>query len=452
VTNAQAKAAEPPPSDTRRPVVAIVGRPNVGKSTLFNRLVGDRQAIVEDIPGTTRDRLYGDARWKTTSYTVIDTGGLEPDASEGYSALIRDQVAVAMAEADVILFICDAMTGVTPVDTEIAELLRRTERPVLVLANKGDNEARQELAVEFYELGLGEPMAISAHHDIGVREVQDRLLDLLPESHLEAETQVLRMAVVGRPNVGKSALINAILGKERVIVSEMAGTTRDAVDTPFQYGERKMVLIDTAGLRRPGRIEKGIEKYSVMRAQKAVERSDVVVLVLDGTEKVAHQDQHIAGDVAKAYKGLVVAVNKWDLAEDTEEQRDTIAHRVLTRLRFTPWAPLAFISAKTGLNIDGLLDLVAEVDEARSMRIPTAEVNAALREAVAAHPPASSGRKPLKLKYATQAEIRPPTFVVFCNDAKNVHFSYRRYLENHFRRRWGFEGTAIRLQFRSRAE
>lgn len=451
MTNAQAKA-ELSASDTGKPVVAIVGRPNVGKSTLFNRLVGDRQAIVEDIPGTTRDRLYGDAQWKTTSYTVIDTGGLEPDASEGYSALIRDQVAVAMAEADVILFICDAVTGVTPVDTEIAELLRRTERPVLLLANKGDNEARQDLAVDFYRLGLGEPMAISAHHDIGVREVQDRLLGLLPESHLEAETQVLRMAVVGRPNVGKSALINAILGKERVIVSEMAGTTRDAVDTPFQYGDRKMVLIDTAGLRRPGRIEKGIEKYSVMRAQKAIERSDVVVLVLDGTEKVAHQDQHIAGEVAKAFKGLVVVVNKWDLVEDTEEQRDTIAHRVLTRLRFTPWAPLAFISAKTGLNIDGLLDLVAEVDDARSLRIPTAEVNAALREAVAAHPPASSGRKPLKLKYATQAEIRPPTFVVFCNDAKNVHFSYRRYLENHFRRRWGFEGTAIRLQFRSRAE
>ena len=295
-------------------------------------------------------------------------------------------------------------------------------------------------------------MAISAHHDIGVREVQDKLLDLLPESHLEAETQVLRMAVVGRPNVGKSALINSILGEQRVLVSEMAGTTRDAVDTPFQYGDRKMVLIDTAGLRRPGRIEKGIEKYSVMRAQKALERSDVVVLVLDGNEKVAHQDQHIAGDVAKAYKGMVVAVNKWDLAEDTEENRDTIAHRVLTRLRFTPWAPLAFISAKTELNIKGLLDLVVEVDEARSMRIPTAEVNAALREAVAAHPPSSTSRKLLKLKYATQAEIRPPTFVIFCNDAKSVHFSYRRYLENHFRRRWGFEGTAIRLEFRSRPE
>ncbi|RLC59440.1 MAG: ribosome biogenesis GTPase Der [Chloroflexi bacterium] len=451
MTDAGANAAPPTP-DTRKPVVAIVGRPNVGKSTLFNRLVGDRQAIVEDIPGTTRDRLYGDAEWKTTAYTIVDTGGLEPDATEGYSVLIRDQVAVAMAEADVILFICDATTGVTAVDAEIAELLRRTERPVVLLANKADNEAREDLAVDFYELGMGEPMAISAHHDIGVREVQDKLLDLLPESHLEAETQVLRMAVVGRPNVGKSALINAILGEERVIVSDQAGTTRDAVDTPFQHGDRKMILIDTAGLRRPGRIEKGIERYSVMRAQKAMERADVVVLVLDGNEKVAHQDQHIAGDVAKAFKGLVVAVNKWDLAEDTEEHRNTIAHRVLTRLRFTPWAPLAFISAKTGLNIDGLLDLVGEVNEARSKRIPTAEVNAALREAVAAHPPASSSRKPLKLKYATQAEIRPPTFIVFCNDAKSVHFSYRRYLENHFRRRWGFEGTAIRIQYRSRAE
>ena len=448
-TGAQAIPSTP---DTRKPVAAIVGRPNVGKSTLFNRLVGDRQAIVEDIPGTTRDRLYGDAEWKKTPYTIIDTGGLEPDATEGYSALIREQVAVAMAEADVILFICDAMTGVTSVDTEIAELLRRADRPVLLLANKGDNEERRELAVDFHELGLGDPMAISAHHDIGVREVQDKLLGLLPESHLEAETQVLRMAVVGRPNVGKSALINSILGEDRVIVSDMAGTTRDAVDTPFQYGDRKMVLIDTAGLRRPGRIEKGIEKYSVMRAQKALERSDVIVLVLDGNEKVAHQDQHIAGDVAKAFKGMVVAVNKWDLAEDTEENRDTIAHRVLTRLRFTPWAPLAFISAKTGLNVKGLLDLVVEVDEARSVRIPTSEVNAALRDAVAAHPPASTSRKLLKLKYATQAEIRPPTFVVFCNDAKSVHFSYRRYLENHFRRRWGFEGTAIRLEFRSRAE
>jgi GTP-binding protein len=440
------------PTGARRPVVAIVGRPNVGKSTLFNRLIGGRVAITEDIPGTTRDRLYGDGEWKERAYSVIDTGGLEPDATEGYSALIRDQVAVALAEADVILFVVDATTGVTPVDTEIAELLRRNAKPVLLLANKGDNPARQGLAVEFYELGLGDPMPISAHHDIGIREVQDSLIELLPEAHFEAGADVLRIAVVGRPNVGKSLLVNAILGQERVLVSDMAGTTRDAVDTPFEYEGRQMILIDTAGIRRPGRIERGIEKYSVMRAQQAIERADVVVLVIDGTEKVAHQDQHIAGDVANAYKGLVVAVNKWDLVEDTEEYRDTIAHRVLTRLRFTPWAPLAFISAETRLNIDGLLDLISEVSESRSMRIPTAEVNSALREAVAAHPPASSGRKPLRLKYATQADIRPPTFVIFCNDASVVHFSYKRYLENAFRRRWGFEGTAIRFEFRSRPE
>jgi GTP-binding protein len=428
-----------PVAGVRKPVVAIVGRPNVGKSTLFNRLIGGRRAIVEDIPGTTRDRLYGDAEWKDHAYSVIDTGGLEPDASEGYSVLIREQVAVALAEADVILFVVDATTGVTPVD-------------VLLLANKGDNPARQELAVEFYEFGLGDPMPISAHHDIGIREVQDALIELLPAIAADTETQVLRMAVVGRPNVGKSALINAILGEERVIVSEMAGTTRDAVDTPFEYKGRKMLLIDTAGIRRPGRIERGIEKYSVMRAMEAVERSDVVVLVLDGTEKVAHQDQTLAGEVAKAYKGLVIAVNKWDLADDTEDWRETIAHRVLTRLRFTPWAPMAFISAKTRLNIDGLLDLVADVQEARTMRIPTAEVNSVLRKAVAEHPPASSGRKPLRLKYATQADINPPTFVVFCNDASMVHFSYRRYIENAFRKAWGFEGTAMKLEFRSRAE
>ncbi|HUF53094.1 MAG TPA: ribosome biogenesis GTPase Der [Dehalococcoidia bacterium] len=436
----------------RKPVVAIVGRPNVGKSTLFNRLIGGRRAIVEDIPGTTRDRLYGDTEWKDHAYSVIDTGGLEPDATEGYSVLIREQVAVAVAEADVILFIVDTITGVTPVDEEIAELLRRNQKPVLVLANKGDNPERQELAVEFYELGLGEPTPISAHHDIGIREVQDALIELLPAIAADAETRILNIAVVGRPNVGKSLLVNAILGEERVIVSEMAGTTRDAVDTPFEYKGRQMLLIDTAGIRRPGRIERGIEKYSVMRAMEAVERSDVVILVLDGTEKVAHQDQTLAGEIAKAYKGLVVAVNKWDLSEDTEEWRDTIAHRVLTRLRFTPWAPMAFISAKTRLNIDGLLDLVAEVHDTRATRIPTAEVNSVLREAVAEHPPASSGRKTLRLKYATQADINPPTFVVFCNDASMVHFSYRRYLENAFRRAWGFEGTAIKIEYRSRAE
>jgi GTP-binding protein len=435
--------------ETRKPVVAIVGRPNVGKSTLFNRLVRRRTAIVEDIPGTTRDRLYGEVEWKDVHYSIIDTGGLEPDSTEEYPSLIRDQVQVALVEADVILFVVDTLTGVTPVDTEIAEQLRRTAKPVLVLANKGDNIARQETAVEFYELGLGDPMPISAHHDIGVRELQDRLLELLPPSGAPAETDFLRMAVVGRPNVGKSALINAILGEERVIESEVPGTTRDAVDTPFTYKGQEMVLIDTAGIRRPGKVERGIEKYSVMRARDAIVRCDVAVLVLDATQKLAAQDLHIAGYVADEHKGLIIALNKWDLLDDSDELRERTARRILSRFKFAPWAPLAFLSAKTALNVEGLLDLVGEVGVARSTRIPTAEVNSALREAVAAHPPASSGRKPLRLKYVTQAEIRPPTFVFFANDASLVHFSYRRYLENHFRKRFGFEGTAIRLEFRS---
>lgn len=447
---ARSASASPPAAvRKRKPVVAIVGRPNVGKSTLFNRLVGERKAIVEDIPGTTRDRLFGDVEWKNTHYMVIDTGGLEPDATEEYPSLIRDQVQIALTEADIILFVVDTLSGVTTVDAEIAEQLRRTEKPVLLLANKGDNDARQVAAVDFYELGLGDPMPLSAHHDIGVRELKDKLLELLPETPAEEETDELRMAVIGRPNVGKSALINAILGEERVIESNVPGTTRDAVDTPFMHKGKQMVLVDTAGIRRPGKVSPGIEKYSVMRARDALERADVAVLILDASEKLAAQDLHIAGYVADAYKGLVIVLNKWDLVEDSDEARDKIARRVLSRFKFAPWAPLAFTSAKTGLNVEGLLDLVAEVGEARSVRIPTAEVNSVLREAVAAHPPASSGRKPLRLKYATQAETRPPTFVVFANDATMVHFSYHRYLENHFRKRFGFEGTAIKFEFRS---
>ncbi len=445
-------SAETAPSDkvSAKPVVAIVGRPNVGKSTLFNRLVGKRQAIVEDIAGTTRDRLYGESEWKDVSYTVVDTGGLEPDAEEGYSALIREQVKVALAEADVVLFVVDANSGATSVDREIAELLRRGEKPVVLLPNKADNPARQEMAVEFYELGLGDPMPISAHHGLGVREVQDKLLEILPEGGREAGLDELRIAIVGRPNVGKSALVNAILGRDRVIVSPEAGTTRDAVDTPFVYQDKPMVLIDTAGIRRPGKVGRGVEKYSVMRAREAIERCDIAVLVIDASERLAAQDLHVAGYVADEHKGLIVAANKWDLREDSEEERDNYARRVLNRLRFTPWAPFAFVSAETGLNIDGVLDLALEIGETRATRMPTSEVNAALREAVAAHPPSSPGRKPLRIKFATQAEVNPPTFVFFTNDASLLHFSYRRYLENALRRRFGFEGTAIKLVFRSR--
>ncbi len=435
-----------------KPVVAIIGRPNVGKSTLFNRLIGGRQAIVEDIPGTTRDRLYGQAEWRDSVFTVIDTGGLEPDAEEGYSALIREQVETALVEADVVLFVVDAVSGVTSTDVEIANELRKSGKPVLLLANKADNEARRQGAVEFFELGLGEPMLVSAYHGLGMREVQDRLHEQLPPTPAEATADLLRLAVVGRPNVGKSALVNAILGQDRVIVSEAAGTTRDAVDTAFVYNDKQMILIDTAGLRRPGRVERGVEKYSVMRARQAIERCDVAILVIDASEKLAAQDLHIAGYVADEHKGMIVAVNKWDLKEDTEDEREAFADRVLRRLRFTPWAPLAFVSAKSGLNIDGLLELALEIGETRAIRIPTSEVNAALREAVAAHPPSSPTRRVLRLKYATQAEVRPPTFVFFANDASLIHFSYRRYLENYLRRRFGFEGTAIKLEFRSRSE
>lgn len=451
MTEAEAGAVSVRTASAKR-VVAIVGRPNVGKSALFNRLVGGRKAIVEDIPGTTRDRLYGEAEWKGRAYSVIDTGGLEPDAEEGYSALIREQVQVAVAEADVILFVVDAAVGATAADQEIAQELRKTDKPILLLANKADNVARSEAAVQFFELGLEAPMAVSAYHGTGVREVQDRLRELLPPVPAEAPPDVLRVAIVGRPNVGKSAILNAILGQERVIVSEEAGTTRDAIDTPFVYKGQQMVLIDTAGIRKPGRIERGVEKYSVMRARQALERCDVAVLVIDASEKVAAQDLHIAGYVADDFKGMIVAVNKWDLVEDTDDNRKAFANRVLGRLRFTPWAPLAFVSAKTGLNIEGLLDVALEVGETRAVRVPTAEVNAALREAVAAHPPSAKGKRLPRIKYATQAEIRPPTFVFFTNDASLIHFSYRRYLENALRRHFGFEGTAIKLEFRSRPQ
>ena len=424
----------------------------MGKSTLFNRLVGKRQAIVEDIAGTTRDRLYGDVEWKDLTYSVVDTGGLVPDADEGYSVQIRDQVEVALVEAQAILFVVDAVSGATSIDREIAEMLRRSEKPVLLLANKADNPKREETTVEFYELGLGEPMPISAHHGLGVREVQDRLLDILPTVEAETGLDELRLAIVGRPNVGKSALVNAILGQERVIVSADAGTTRDAVDTTLTYKGKALVLIDTAGIRRPGKVERGVEKYSVMRAREAISRSDIAVLVIDASQKLAAQDMHVAGYVADDHKGLIVAANKWDLMEDIEENREAYAGRVLSRLRFTPWAPLAFVSAETGLNVDGMLDLALEIGEERARRIQTSEVNSVLREAVAAHPPSSPSRKRLRIKFATQAEINPPTFVFFANDASLIHFSYKRYLENALRKRFGFEGTAIKLVFRSRSE
>jgi GTP-binding protein len=438
---------------TRRPLVAIVGRPNVGKSTLFNRLLGGRKALVEDIPGTTRDRLYADLEWEGRPFTLVDTGGLDPTSDEPLAALVRRQVEIALAEADVVLLVVDAAQGPTATDLEIAEMLRRAGPPVLLVANKADNDRRRQAALQFYELGLGEPIAISAYHDLGLGELRRALAPLLPPAEaVAAAPPELALAIVGRPNVGKSLLLNAILGQERAVVSETPGTTRDAIDTPLEYAGRRLLLIDTAGIRRRGRIAPGLERHSVQRAQQAIRRCDVALLVIDASEGVTAQDTHIAGMVLEECKGLVIVANKWDLMPDSEESRRRFAAEALERLKFVSWAPLAFVSAKTGLNLPGLLELALEVGEKRSQRVPTARLNAVVREAVARHPPPPVGRRQFKLYYVTQAEVRPPTFVFFANDPNLLHFSYRRYLENAIRRHFDFEGTALRLVFRGRGE
>jgi GTP-binding protein len=436
----------------QKPLVAIVGRPNVGKSALFNRLIGSRKALVEDIPGTTRDRLYANVEWGEQVFTLVDTGGLDPSGEEGYTPLVKRQVEVALAEADVIVLVVDARDGPTATDLEIADLLRRAGKPLVLAANKADNEARRAAAVEFYELALGDPLPVSAYHGLGLAELMDRLVVLLPGGAAAAIPAGLRLAIVGRPNVGKSLLLNGILGQERVIVSEEPGTTRDAIDIAFRYKEQDLVLVDTAGIRRRGRIQSGVEKHSVLRAQEAIDRGDVALLVTDASDGITAQDTHIAGYVAEAVKGLVVAINKWDLMPGDGETQAAFAKAVQARLRFSPWAPLCFVSAKEGTGIDELLDAALAAGAARDQRVATAELNAAMRKAVAAHgPPSVQGRR-LKLLYVTQARTRPPTFVFFVNDPALIHFSYRRYLENSIRKAFGFQGTALKLIFRGRGE
>jgi GTP-binding protein len=436
----------------QKPLVAIVGRPNVGKSALFNRLIGSRKALVEDIPGTTRDRLYADVEWREQAFRLVDTGGLDPSGEEGYMPLVKRQVEVAMAEADVIVLVVDSRDGVTATDQEIANLLRRADKPLVLAANKADNEARLEAAVEFYELALGEPIPVSAYHGLGLAELMDQLVLLLPAGAVTAVPAGLRLAIVGRPNVGKSLLLNAILGQERVIVSEEPGTTRDAIDIAFRYREQDLVLVDTAGIRRRGRIQGGVEKHSVLRAQNAIDRGDVALLVTDASDGLTAQDSHIAGYVTEAVKGLVIAVNKWDLMPSDGETRAAFAKAARARLRFLPWAPVCFVSAKERSGINELLNAALAAGAAREERVATAELNVAMRKAVAAHGPPSVRGQRLKLLYVTQAQTRPPTFVFFVNAPSILHFSYRRYLENYIRKAFGFQGTAIKLIFRSRAE
>ena len=432
-----------------KPIVAIVGRPNVGKSTLFNRLVGKRLAIVEDLPGTTRDRVYSDINWQDHELTLIDTGGLEIRPDTGIRQKVQDQAEAAISEADVIIFLVDVVDGVTLPDQEAAEALRRSRKPVILAANKADNEKRREQAFQFHELGIGDPMAISAYHDIAIGDLMDEVISFLPSLTPDVEeTDILKIAILGRPNVGKSMLLNVLLGQERAIVSEVPGTTRDAVDTLCYFDDEPVIFIDTAGIRRRGRIEPGIERYSVMRSLRAISRADVALLVTDAEAVFTAQDAHIAGYIQQALKGMVLAVNKWDLALDLERDVMECTQEIQSRLKFFPGVPILFISALFNQGIDLILPAVKDIVREKQKRIPTAELNDLIDKVVAAHTPPSVGGKQLKVSYVTQAEVNPPTFIFFVNNPKLLHFSYQRYLENKLREAYGYSGTPLKLVFK----
>lgn len=441
-----------------KPIVAIVGRPNVGKSTLFNRLIGERRAIVEDEPGTTRDRVYGTTDWGGVEFTIVDTGGLQDDQEVDAESLAqiarhtREQAHVAIGEADVIVFMVDARNGVNAGDHEVAEILRRADKPTILAANKADSAARRDTVFEFYELGLGEPIAISSYHGSGTGDLLDRIVEALPAVEEDEELEGPAIAIVGRPNVGKSRLLNALIGQERSIVSDVPGTTRDSLDTVLIWAGQPVTLIDTAGIRRRGRVDRGIEQYSVLRSMRAIDRADVVLLVIDATEGFTAQDLHIAGYIAEQKKGVVIVVNKWDLIEKDATTMEDYRQQAREALDFMPYASLVFVSAKFGQRVQQVLDAALAVVAERHKRVPTAALNKMLKDAVAAHPPPSKPGKWVKFFYATQADVSPPTFIMFVNDPEQIHFSYRRYLENKLRETFGFSGTAIRLSFRGRDE
>ncbi len=436
----------------RAPLVALVGRPNVGKSALFNRLTRRNRALVEDLPGTTRDRNYGVVEWTGRVFRVVDTGGLIESDVDPFSPLVRRGVQQAIEEADAVVFVVDASAGPIAADFEIAELLRRAKRPVILAANKTDTSAGRAGLAEFYELGLGEPASVSAIHGHGIGDLLDTVLETIEGvPPAEAEDPRVRVAIVGRPNVGKSSLVNAVLGEERVLVSDIAGTTRDPIDTPFQFGEHQMLLVDTAGIRRRGRVERGVERHSVQRAEQAIDRADVVVVVIDYEEVMTAQDTHIAGYAVEASKGMILVVNKWDLAED-RSGRAELSKAIDQRYKFAPWAPVMFTSAQTGEGVQDLLELCAHVAEVRERRVQTGELNRLIHRAMAEHGPPTIRHKKLKVMYVTQAAVSPPTFVFFVNDPELVHFSYGRFLENQLRSKFDFTGTAIKLVYRRRSE
>ena len=436
-----------------KPVVAIVGRPNVGKSTLYNRLVGRQSAIVSDIAGTTRDRVTSEIEWGGRTFILVDTGGLELFPETDLWRQVRAQIDIALADADVIIMLVDVSTGAMPADYDAADLLRRTDKSVVLAANKSDNELRVASTVEFYELGLGEPTALSAYHNSGVDDLMARVVDSFPEGEEVPEPDAdLRLAIVGRTNVGKSALLNAITDSDRAIVSDVPGTTRDSLDTLVHRDGRSVLLIDTAGIRRRGKIGLGIERYSVLRSVRAIDRADVAAVVTDASELGANQDAHVASYVLEAYKGLVLVINKWDLSKEAELTREKATEIVRSRFAFARYAPVCFTSALRRTGLDGLLDSSEEVYKEWTKSLPRYDLSRTVMDAVAEHPPSPTGRRSLKVYGVTQDQTGPPSFTFYVNRSDMVHFAYRRYLENRIRAAYDFKGSPLRMRFKGRGE
>lgn len=453
----------------KKPVVALVGRPNVGKSTLFNRLAGEPLAIVDDIPGTTRDRIFAEAEWLNHVFDIIDTGGIDPASvsssleplsigSAEYIDQIREQALLAIRESDVVLYITDAAAGVTPADVEVANILRKNQKkeggkfvpPILLVVNKADSQRHRNEAAQFYELGMGEPHVISALHGTGTGDLLDEVIAKFPEEGEVEDDDSVKIAIVGKPNVGKSSLLNKLVGEDRAIVSATAGTTRDAIDTKLVYEGIPVTIIDTAGIRRRGKVNPGVEKYSVLRSMRAIERADVSLLLLDATDPLSIQDAHIAGYIIEAWKSAVVIVNKWDVVEKDNETMNQYTDHIREELNFVAYVPILFISAKTGKRVDEVLPLALKVQEERLARLSTSQINKTIQHAQDVHPSPSHAGRSLRMYYGTQVRSDPPTFMIYVNDPKLAHFSYYRFLENQIRKDYGFIGTPIRIVMKPR--
>lgn len=437
-----------------KPAVAIIGRPNVGKSTFFNYIVGKRISIVEDIPGVTRDRITADANWRGRDFTLIDTGGIEPESDDVILSQMRRQADIAISLADVIVFITDIKQGITAADEDIALMLRKSKKPVILVCNKSDSYGKEPAELyEFYNLGLGDPYPVSAANAKGIGDVLDAIYEKLPpEEEQDEDDLTIKVAIIGKPNVGKSSLVNKILGENRVIVSNIAGTTRDAIDSEFENEYGKYIFIDTAGIRRKSKVEDNLEKYSIMRTLLAVERADVCLLMIDANEGVTAQDATIAGEAHEAGKGIIIVVNKWDEYEKENGTLEKYKKDVYNKLSYLSYAPIIFISAKTGQRVDKLFNLINNVANQNALRVSTSVLNQVLNEAIAiVQPPTDKGKR-LRIYYMTQASTKPPTFVVFVNDKKLFHFSYERYLVNQLRKEFGLEGTPVRMIVRERGE